>query len=249
MSKNKNHGGILKMDVNHFATDVLLESGINRFPITPHDIEKILKDCGWKVFKYDLENENDVTKLKNWGVLETTKLYKAFSLKKNNIQIVFYHAGMSVHESAYALAHELGHIKYGHFSETGILGHHSDNTYDKVPELEAEEFARAFLAPYCILKKLHATSVDDITKYTTLEIPHAKIRAGEIKINNHKLKPEEYKLINNFGNYIKEHSQKQIHKNNTNYIHYSVCNRPDRYNLILWHTAKCNAGKYTTGNS
>ena len=195
------------MNAEAMAIITLLEGSITHLPVTPEDIETILRRLGWKILRYDLSNPNDISKLEKLDLLKYTRKYKTFSYKFGEKKFVVSPTWLTATEKAHGLAHELGHIKYGHFSETGILGHHQDPAYDDFQEAEAEEFARAFLAPYCILRKMNSLSEENIAKYTSLNDQDSKTRASECRSIHRRLDTIENKLVNNFKNYIDLHSK------------------------------------------
>ena len=209
------------MNAEAMAINTLLDGNITHLPIIPEDVEGILRRLDWKIFRYDLRNQDDISKLERLNLLQYTSKYKTFSYKLGDKKIVVSPSWLTAAESAHSLAHELGHIKHGHFSETGILGCHQDATYDDQQEAEAEEFARAFLAPYCILRKAHSLSEESISRYTSLDSRYAKIRASECRHIYRRLDPIENRLVNNFQNYIEQHTR--VKKNIMSFASVLIC--------------------------
>lgn len=195
------------MNPYHLAIETLLKNNINELPVKTADVETILNLKGWKLIAYDLSDVNSLEKLQAFDVLEHAKQYKAFSYKINDLKIVFYRIDLSANARAFALAHELGHICFAHFSDTGILGKHTDDAYNESQEIEADHFARSFLAPICILKKLHATAPDDIERYTMLDFNEAELQAGACKLHKNFSEKERH-LIGNFKMFLDHHTEK-----------------------------------------
>ena len=182
-------------------------------PITSNDLEEILKKENWEIVYYDLSSGESVDLLKNFKVFDYAQNHDGFSLKSNSLQIVFIRNKLSSKNNTFILAHELGHIKAGHFSDTGILGKHSNLIYDDQQEAEANAFARHLLAPECILKQIGLKTVDEVESHTLLEGDVLKTHYTDYKMYKKKTTSEEEMLIGNFTNYIKEHAKKYKAKN------------------------------------
>lgn len=195
-----------------YATQALAEHKLYKLPITAIEIDAILKDLGWKVKAFDLRNKNNVEILKKLGLLNYAYEYKAFTyyLAPNQVNAVFYNISLSAEQKAAALSHELGHIKCCHFSNTGILGLHTNKIYDDVQEIEANEFSRNFLAHPLILKKMNLSSINDVCRITLIDKTSAKIQLFDSFNTSNFLTTEEKRLIYNMENFIDEYKIRNV---------------------------------------
>lgn len=186
----------------YYAVKALLDNNIHSLPITADVLEEILSKRGWSFIPFDLQNEDSIKELTELNVIEYAHKFKCFSYKKYGYKIVFYERDLSATEKTFGFAHELGHDYVGHYSDTGILGHHSDMSLDIPQENEANEFARYFLAPPRILKKLHIKNTEDVKRYTLLNSDLAKVQVTECKETKGEPTNEESCLLLNFNSYI-----------------------------------------------
>lgn len=191
-----------------YAVKTLLENRINELPLTSKTLEEMIRMEGWKIAYFDLNVEESLKMLQKLGILEYAEKYNGFSFKKDKVQSVFLKSNLSSANTAYVLAHELGHIKSGHFSNTGVLGKHSNTEYDDQQEAEANAFARHLLAPECILKKIHVETINDLESHTLLKGDVLKAHYTDYKFCKKGTTPEEDILIGNFTNYIKKHKKR-----------------------------------------
>lgn len=186
----------------YYSVKTLLENNINKLPIVAKDIELILLRDGWEVMYYDLNDSQSLKILERLNVLEDAKKRDGFSLKIDDVKIVFIRRTLSTGNKIFVLAHELGHIRMAHFSDTGILGKSAGYVYDDAQEIDANGFARYFLSPPRVLKRLNVKNTDDIKRYTLLNDDMAKIQAVECKEIKGELTNDEYRLLSNFSSYI-----------------------------------------------
>ena len=186
----------------YYAVKALLDNNIHSLPITADVLEEILKARGWNFVSFNLQNSESAKELERLGVLEYAQKFECFSYKQHGYKIVFYKQGMSSFEKTFAFAHELGHDCSGHFSDTGVLGHHKDMSIDFLQEQDANAFARFFLAPPRVLKKLHIKTAEDIKRYTLLNDELSKVQAIDCRGIKGELTQEESILLSNFNGYI-----------------------------------------------
>ena len=190
-----------------YAVKTLLENRINELPLTSKTLEEMITREGWKIVYFNLNTQESVETLERLDILEYAEEHSGFSFKKGKAQIVFMQKGLSSENTTFILAHELGHIKSGHFSDTGILGKHSDARYDDQQEIEANSYARHLLAPECILKQIHIKTLDELESHTLLKGDVLKAQYAEYKTRKNKPTAEEKLLIGNFNNYIHAHAR------------------------------------------
>lgn len=191
----------------HYAVKTLVGNRVNSLPVTGELLKEMLGRLNWEIVFFDLDDEASTRLLRELSILEFAEKYKAFSLQKDEFRIVFVKKGLATDTTNYLLAHELGHIVMGHFSDTGILEKHNGCTYDEQQESDADEFARNILAPICILKKMHIKSIDELEQYTSLKNEALKAHYTEYKNYRAVLDESEHTLIGNFNNYIKNHTR------------------------------------------
>ena len=149
--------------------------------------------------------------LESLGVYDLAIRVRGLSVKSKNNFCVCYRSDISRYEQRITLAHELGHIKLGHFSDTGILGYHSDGLLNESQENEANAFVLNFLAPPCIMRKSHIYTHKQIEKNALLD-PRL---CDNIRINirrNGKLTLQEIRLCNQFKGFVHQKLQADILK-------------------------------------
>lgn len=104
----------------------------------------------------------------------------------------------------YTIAHELGHIFLGHFSNTEISC--SDMEY------QAERFAIDILAPACALWGMDLHTAKDISEMCNISITAAQIRAERMEIlyrrNKFLISPLERQVFKQFSGFINQHRLK-----------------------------------------
>lgn len=145
------------MQERYYAVRTLLENNINEFPITTEHVKKALCNYGYNIIKYSTDCDAHVEILKNLGVLSLAGRTEAFTYKSEKEKIVFIKIGVSADNERLLLAHELGHIAMGHMSDSVVMAYTPWGLIDRGQEDEANAFALEFLAPVCVLKKLHIT--------------------------------------------------------------------------------------------
>lgn len=189
------------MTSNHNAIKALLKYGVNELPITFEKLKKIINDKNWSLIAFDDNSVELYQLLKEIGMYEKLKDKKGFTISVGEYKAVCYRTNLSSRQRTQVVAHELGHIEAGHFSDTGILGLNYDSSLDDPQEEEAIHFARNLLIPVCVLKEMHISTSDEIERYTNVE--HALARQQLLEINQLKIPtPLEQDLILNFSAYI-----------------------------------------------
>lgn len=106
-------------------------------PIKASDIERIIKHQGFRVVRYNDDENDEATKLINHLKLrEYTRLVNCFTYFDNKYKILFIREGLSAEDEKLLFLHEEGHIYLNHF--------HADNTILSTgitKEQEAHRFA------------------------------------------------------------------------------------------------------------
>nr|DAZ26028.1 MAG TPA: IrrE protein [Caudoviricetes sp.] len=190
----------------YYAVCTLLLSHIQSLPASQIDVEKILYTDGWEIITYNISDNNNIDILQKINVWEIAKKRKGFTYKKGKIKLVFISSELSAYERLIILVHELAHIKLKHFSDTGILGYHTDNDDLNISqETEANDFILAFLAPSCILKKCGITDCDTIVTSTALDRRRAEHVTGIIHNTPRTLTLDEQALCRQFRKFIINH--------------------------------------------
>ncbi len=189
---------------NYYAIQTLLKHGIAELPITAARITAILKEYGYEVIIYDLNNRKHIQLLTNIGVNGIANQTKAFTYKAQNQKIVFIRIDVSNNEKRLLLAHELGHIVMNHISNDNVLGYKPGGLLDDGQEDEANAFALEFLAPTCVLAKKHLRTAEDVEMVTLLDEKRSKAVIDEVKkrrkITNYELELcKRFKLSNRMG--------------------------------------------------
>ena len=126
------------------AQKVLNEYHISR--PTLDNIIFILDSNGFEIIDYGT-NDNKIYSdvIINQLALSSLKINKgAWTYINGDLKIIFVYEDLSQDEKAYVLAHELGHIVCGHFSD--------ENANSASEEKEANEFAHYFLNPHTVIR-------------------------------------------------------------------------------------------------
>ena len=133
-------------DVRYKAKNLLLEYGIGK--ITLDNLVYIIEQQGFEIIEYSQQDRTDSV----WTLLQTLNLApyaesgKAFAYKCGKSKLLFVCEEMTADEKLYALAHEEGHIVFGHLCNGACSGNIVEEEY------VANEFAHYLLNPPLWLK-------------------------------------------------------------------------------------------------
>ena len=133
-------------DIRYKAKNLLLEYGISK--VTLENLIYIIEDQGFEIIEYSQRDRSDGV----WTVLNTLNLTdyaesgKAFAYKCGKSKLLFVCEEMAADEKLYALAHEEGHIIFGHLCNGACDGNAVEEEY------VANEFAHYLLHPPLLLK-------------------------------------------------------------------------------------------------
>ena len=125
---------------------LLLEYGIRK--VTLENLIYIIQAQGFEIIEYSQSDKSEAV----WQVLASLRLTayansgKAFAYKCGRTKILFVCEEMSANEKMYALAHEEGHIIFGHLCNGACDGNAVEEEY------VANEFAHYLLHPPLLLK-------------------------------------------------------------------------------------------------
>ena len=145
-------------DIRYKAKNLLLEYSISK--VTLENLIYIIEDQGFEIIEYSQRDRSDSV----WTVLNTLNLTvyaetgKAFAYKCGKSKLLFVCEEMTADEKLYALAHEEGHIIFGHLCNGACDGNAVEEEY------VANEFAHYLLHPPLLLK--FATTVKSNRKKT-----------------------------------------------------------------------------------
>ena len=149
------------------AWQFLLDNGVDRLPVSFHDICRtngigLYKDCGSGYFSAD---ERGVVFLRDGR-------YNIFLNGADPLEV-----------QRFTIGHELGHIFFGHLIDSGLHTRLTGSRADpKAPEeYQAERFAMGILAPACVLWGLDLHSPKDIAKVCYISIEDARYRADRMR--------------------------------------------------------------------
>lgn len=156
--------------VQEHAQDFLIEMGIQDLPVPVGKLRWIARKLGYDVRTYS-EAMPIIESLNLSGFLSQNSFAHWDPIQQHGT--IYVDDRLQADELRYALAHELGHIML-HFS--GRSGRAvqlpNDPETRKQLEEEADEFARAILAPASVLLDLGATMPDEIEEITG--VPHSE---------------------------------------------------------------------------
>ena len=133
-------------DIRYRAKNLLLEYSISK--VTLENLIYIIEDQGFEIIEYSQRDRSDSV----WTVLNTLNLTayaesgKAFAYKCGRSKLLFVCEEMTADEKLYALAHEEGHIIFGHLCNGACNGNAVEEEY------VANEFAHYLLHPPLLLK-------------------------------------------------------------------------------------------------
>ena len=133
-------------DIRYKAKNLLFEYGISK--VTLENLIYIIEDQGFEIIEYSQRDRSDGV----WTVLNTLNLTayaesgKAFAYKCGKSKLLFVCEEMTADEKLYALAHEEGHIIFGHLCNGACDGNAVEEEY------VANEFAHYLLHPPLLLK-------------------------------------------------------------------------------------------------
>ncbi len=133
-------------DIRYKAKNLLLEYSISK--VTLENLIYIIEDQGFEIIEYNKRDRSDSV----WTVLNTLNLTayaesgKAFAYKCGKSKLLFVCKEMTADEKLYALAHEEGHIIFGHLCNGACGGNAVEEEY------VANEFAHYLLHPPLFLK-------------------------------------------------------------------------------------------------
>ena len=136
----------ISKDVRYKAKNLLLEYGIGK--ITLDNLIYIIEQQGFEIIEYSQRDRTDSV----WTLLQTLNLApyaesgKAFAYKCGKSKLLFVCEEMTAEEKLYALAHEEGHIAFGHLCNGACSGNIVEEEY------VANEFAHYLLHPPLFLK-------------------------------------------------------------------------------------------------
>ena len=136
----------ISTNVRYKAKNLLLEYGIGK--ITLDNLIFIIEQQGFEIIEYSQRNRTDSV----WTLLQTlnlavyAELGKAFAYKCGKSKLIFVCEEMTADEKLYALAHEEGHIAFGHLCNGTCDGNVVEEEY------VANEFVHHLLNPPLWLK-------------------------------------------------------------------------------------------------
>lgn len=183
-----------------YALKLLLEQNITSLPIDWDDIIHISNNMNITLVPF--KNKEEILSDLSFIHIDKLPSDKAISILYNGEFIVYYCEKLSAAETISVIAHEFGHIEMRHITDTGILGKNSDPALDEPQEKEADDFARSFLAPVCILKHCKVKTVFDVQKLTNLCAEDAQIQLDKLLNDHTPTISEEIQLINKFRPHI-----------------------------------------------
>ena len=133
-------------DIRYKAKNLLFEYGISK--VTLENLIYIIEEQGFEIIEYSQRDRSDSV----WTVLNTLNLTayaesgKAFAYKCGKSKLLFVCEEMTADEKLYALAHEEGHIIFGHLYNGACDGNAVEEEY------VANEFAHYLLHPPLLLR-------------------------------------------------------------------------------------------------
>lgn len=136
----------ISKDVRCKVKNLLLQYGIGK--ITLDNLIFIIEQQGFEIIEYSQQDRTDSV----WTLLQTLNLApyaesgKAFAYKCGKSNLLFVCEEMTADEKLYALAHEEGHIVFGHLCNGACSGNIVEEEY------VANEFAHYLLNPPLWLK-------------------------------------------------------------------------------------------------
>ena len=156
--------------VQEHAQDFLIEMGIQDLPVPVGKLRWIARKLGYDVRTYS-EAMPIIESLNLSGFLSQNSFAHWDPIQQHGT--IYVDDRLQADELRYALAHELGHIMLHFPGRSGrAVQLPNDPETRKQLEEEADEFARAILAPASVLLDLGATMPDEIEEITG--VPHSE---------------------------------------------------------------------------
>lgn len=147
------------------AHDLLIELGINRFPIST---DVIIDELDYKFRILSYSQAKEILKTDDpFHLHQTHSEARTIKIREQDTAMIIYDDTLNVPNSRirWSIVHEIGHIMLGHlddFENTSLnRGGITDSEYG-VLEVEAHHFASEFLMPTPILKALENINVESI---------------------------------------------------------------------------------------
>lgn len=154
-----------------------------------------------------IANEAGIIIRKNSEVHELTRCESGACILDGTQWYLIYDNEAMIGRRRFTIAHEFGHIFWGHEFLSGKHGR-SFNTDKPQSETEADMFAVRLLAPACVLWGLDIHSYKEIIEVCNISIAAAKIRAERMVILYERQKfltsPLERKVYDQFAGFIKK---------------------------------------------
>ncbi len=122
----------------------------NLTSISFSSLYKVTEKLGYTIIQFNslVNNENVSSIINSLDLSNHISSSRGFTYAKGDYRLVFINEDLSEKEKKIVLAHELGHIVFGHMSKSPVIGN------DVSEEYEANEFAHFLLNPGMLTKTL-----------------------------------------------------------------------------------------------
>lgn len=168
---------IIKNRVSHYPVNVFQIANNNQWVLKPFSPNKILLN------QLDDEGTDHLFQKVYSFLLDTDGfVYRNSNIDSNNQIHIFYNSQKSEARTRFTIAHEIGHIVLGHIDHLVVDTNIDVNEKEEIFDVEADVFARNFLAPPMLVKKLIEGSPSDPKKLLMKRFGLSAL-AAEVRLN------------------------------------------------------------------
>lgn len=166
----------------HNANQCRIDYRITEIPLRLSTVTDLVQRMGGEVKTY-LQAEDEIKRRNITSIMEA-KADGGFSVINQKGQFTIYIAD-SLDESrkVFIIAHEIGHYCCGHLA---VLPLGMSDSLDDAQEIEANDFARTFMAPPYYLYRTKCSSIEKIQQRTLLDLDNALRVLALIHSDNNK---------------------------------------------------------------
>lgn len=186
--------------------NVLIQFGISKLPVK---VSNICKQNRCRLYSY----AEGICHIKAFRLEAQCEKSDGFSTLYAGNYYIFYNSNMTIGRIRFTIAHEIGHILFGHLKTHGSFTtkNREPNPTDAPEEQMANVFASRLLAPACVLNALDATTPEQIAALCDISLQSATYRAERMgtlrsrqKFGTSPLEREVYQQFIPYINAIKE---------------------------------------------
>lgn len=192
--------------IRFLAHDFITGAKITKLPLTLEDLLTICRRLNYNPLSYS--EARDLIKEHH---LEKYLHLNAFTYCYRDLRVILYNDAIGYSDKIFAVAHEMSHNILGH-AHAGPDSHMAA----AIQEAEANIFTYELLAPICVLKRCHVTTVKQLKAITFLNdnyVPH--ILAD---MESYRQPAQDAALLEQFREFITSYNKQRLQAIHTNII-------------------------------